>query len=48
VLTRPGDLDESAIDEGRDETDDTTESWNNLQHYLRPAERWPEVQTDGQ
>ncbi len=26
-----------------DETADTTESWSNLQHYLRPAERWPEV-----
>lgn len=23
------------------ETADTAESWENLQHYLRPAERWP-------
>ena len=23
------------------ETADTAESWSNLQHFLRPAERWP-------
>ncbi|MFL6204782.1 MAG: phosphotransferase family protein [Acidimicrobiales bacterium] len=24
-------------------TDDMAESWRNLQHFLRPAERWPEL-----
>jgi hypothetical protein len=27
-----------------DDTEDTAESWRNLQHFLRPAERWPQVQ----
>jgi spectinomycin phosphotransferase len=26
-----------------DDTDDTAESWKNLEHFLRPAERWPEL-----
>jgi hypothetical protein len=24
-----------------DDTADAAESWGNLQHFLRPAERWP-------
>ena len=24
-----------------EDTEDTKESWKNLQHFLRPAERWP-------
>ena len=26
-----------------DDTDDTAESWKNLEYFLRPAERWPEL-----
>jgi hypothetical protein len=26
-----------------EDTADTRESWKNLQHFLRPAERWPSM-----
>ena len=26
-----------------DDTEDTAESWKNLEHFLRPAERWPQL-----
>ena len=26
-----------------DDTEDTAESWQNLEYYLRPAERWPQL-----
>ncbi len=26
-----------------DVTEDTAESWKNLQYFLRPAERWPQL-----
>ncbi len=26
-----------------DDTEDTAESWKNLEYFLRPAERWPEL-----
>lgn len=26
-----------------DDTEDTAESWKNLEYYLRPAERWPQL-----
>jgi spectinomycin phosphotransferase len=25
------------------DTADTAESWHNLRHFLRPAERWPDL-----
>ena len=28
---------------GCSETADTAESWRNLQHYLDPPRRWPEL-----
>jgi hypothetical protein len=30
-----------------DDTADATESWSNLQHFLRPAERWPALSNPG-
>jgi len=27
-----------------DDTDDSAESWKNLEYFLRPAERWPQLQ----
>lgn len=26
-----------------DDTEDTAQSWRNLQHFLRPAHRWPDL-----
>jgi hypothetical protein len=26
-----------------DDTEDAAESWKNLEHFLRPAERWPRL-----
>jgi spectinomycin phosphotransferase len=42
------DLDEiggylSLLREEHSETEDKRESWSNLVHFLRPAERWPEL-----
>jgi len=31
--------------DAHDDTADTSESWKNLQHFLRPAERWPQFVT---
>jgi spectinomycin phosphotransferase len=34
----------------RDDTEDAAESWRNLQSFLRPAHRWPQLRivgTDG-
>ena len=28
---------------GHDDTEDAAESWKNLQYFLRPAERWPQL-----
>jgi hypothetical protein len=26
-----------------DDTEDTAESWKNLEYFLRPAQRWPQL-----
>ena len=28
---------------GHDDTEDSAESWKNLEYFLRPAERWPQL-----
>jgi spectinomycin phosphotransferase len=30
---------------GHDDTADAAESWKNLEHFLRPAERWPQLRS---
>jgi hypothetical protein len=31
--------------DAHEDTADTSECWKNLQHFLRPAERWPQLVT---